>query len=182
MSFSNSSKVTAIQSDVNDLKSSADTMKAAASDVASLKQKVDSTAGKLDAVVNNLQTTLQDFGSKVSAQVTAINDKVDKLGTRATATASTGGSKSSAAAAETAVTSAGGTHAIVAGDTLANLAKKYNVTLTAIEAANPGVEPSTLKIGQVITIPPSKSSGGSAPAPRSSPTTTSTAPASGVAQ
>lgn len=45
-------------------------------------------------------------------------------------------------------------HKIVRGDTLAGLAKQYKVPLSAIQAANPGVEPSRLKIGQPIQIPP----------------------------
>lgn len=51
---------------------------------------------------------------------------------------------------------AGGTateHVIVKGDTFGGLAKKYHVTLKALTGANPGVQPSRLKIGQKITIP-----------------------------
>ncbi len=184
MSFSNSGKVAAMKADVDSLMSTADTMKATASDVASVKQKVDLTASKLDAVVSGVQSSLTNFGQDVSAKITAISDKVDKLGSRAPVAAAAGGSKS--APAETAVTSAGGTHTIVAGDTLAVLARKYNVTLAAIVAANPGVDPSKLKIGQSINIPPAKASSTSpTPAPRSPPTSSTTpasTPASTVTQ
>jgi LysM repeat protein len=47
-------------------------------------------------------------------------------------------------------------HTIVKGDTFAILAKKYGVTTKAVEAANPGVNPTRLKIGQKIKIPPPK--------------------------
>jgi LysM repeat protein len=47
-------------------------------------------------------------------------------------------------------------HTIIKGDTFAILAKKYGVTTKAIEAANPGVNPTRLKIGQKIKIPPPK--------------------------
>lgn len=39
------------------------------------------------------------------------------------------------------------------GDTLWSLAAAYGTTLTAITAANPGVQPNNLQIGQKITVP-----------------------------
>jgi LysM repeat protein len=42
---------------------------------------------------------------------------------------------------------------IVAGDNFSTLGKKFGVTAAAITAANPGVEPTKLKIGQTIHIP-----------------------------
>lgn len=46
-----------------------------------------------------------------------------------------------------------GEHVIVKGDLLATIAKKYGVTVRALQDANPGVDPSRLKIGQKLTIP-----------------------------
>jgi LysM repeat protein len=48
----------------------------------------------------------------------------------------------------------------VHGDTLGKIAKRNGVTLSALKAANPGVEPTKLKVGQKLTIP----AGGTAPA------------------
>jgi LysM repeat protein len=49
---------------------------------------------------------------------------------------------------------AGGTeHTIVKGDYLEKLAKDYHTTVKAITDANPGIEPTKLKIGQKIHIP-----------------------------
>ena len=42
---------------------------------------------------------------------------------------------------------------VVQGDTLSGIAKKFGVSVKAIEAANPGVEPTKLKIGQKLSIP-----------------------------
>jgi len=50
-------------------------------------------------------------------------------------------------------------HTIVKGDTYAVLAKKYGVTTKAIETANPGVNPTRLKIGQKIKIPAAQPAG-----------------------
>lgn len=44
-------------------------------------------------------------------------------------------------------------HVIAKGDTYSDLAKKYGVSVKAIEAANPGVDPKKLKLGQKINIP-----------------------------
>jgi LysM repeat protein len=58
-------------------------------------------------------------------------------------------------------------HLIAKGDTFASLAKKYGVSVKAIQQANPGVDSSKLKIKQKIIIP-AKPPGGAA-----SPTTSS---------
>jgi LysM repeat protein len=49
--------------------------------------------------------------------------------------------------------SAGLEYIIVKGDSLAKIAKKNGVTLKALEAANPAVVPTKLKIGQKLTLP-----------------------------
>ena len=49
--------------------------------------------------------------------------------------------------------STGTTYKIQKGDMLGSLAKKFNVSLKALEAANPGVDSSHLKIDQEIKIP-----------------------------
>jgi LysM repeat protein len=53
---------------------------------------------------------------------------------------------------------AGTEYVVVKGDTFAKIAKKNGVSVKAIQAANPGVEPTKLKVGQKLSIP--ASSGG----------------------
>ncbi|SJZ77271.1 LysM peptidoglycan-binding domain-containing protein [Garciella nitratireducens] len=48
-------------------------------------------------------------------------------------------------------------YTIVAGDTLYNLARKFNTTVQAIMAVNPNINPNFLQIGQVICIPTAQS-------------------------
>ncbi len=48
---------------------------------------------------------------------------------------------------------AGSEHTIAKGETLATIGKKYGVGYKAIEAANPGINPTRLKIGDKIKIP-----------------------------
>jgi LysM repeat protein len=53
---------------------------------------------------------------------------------------------------------------VVQGDTFSKIAKKFGVTVKAVEAANPGVEPTKLKVGQKLSIP-AASGNTAAPAP-----------------
>ena len=48
----------------------------------------------------------------------------------------------------------GGTYQIRAGDTFFSIARRFNTTVEALIAANPGVDPDRLMIGQVICLPP----------------------------
>jgi LysM repeat protein len=47
------------------------------------------------------------------------------------------------------------THTVQPGDTLAAIARKYGVTLAALEAANPQFQPTRLPVGSVLKLPPS---------------------------
>jgi LysM repeat protein len=51
----------------------------------------------------------------------------------------------------------GSDYKIAKGDTLAIVAKRSHVSLKAIQEANPGVEPTKLKIGQTIHVPAASS-------------------------
>ena len=55
---------------------------------------------------------------------------------------------------------AGTEYIVVKGDSFAKIARKNGVSVKAIEAANPGVAPTKLKVGQKLSIP--VSSGGAA--------------------
>jgi LysM repeat protein len=51
-------------------------------------------------------------------------------------------------------------HKIAKGDTFSVLAKRYNVSVRALQAANPTVDPTRLKIDSTIRIPPPEPSAG----------------------
>ena len=61
-----------------------------------------------------------------------------------------------------AVPPAASEYVVVKGDTLSSIAKKFNVTIKAIETANPGVVPTKMPVGQKLAIP-APSSGATAP-------------------
>lgn len=46
------------------------------------------------------------------------------------------------------------THTVAAHETLAAIARKYGVSLNALLAANPNLNPKKLRVGQVINLPP----------------------------
>jgi LysM repeat protein len=45
------------------------------------------------------------------------------------------------------------THSVVRGETLASIARKHGISLPALEAANPTVNPRKLRAGQVLNLP-----------------------------
>lgn len=55
-------------------------------------------------------------------------------------------------------------YVVVKGDTFSGIAKKFGVSVKAIEAANPGVVPTKLQVGQKLSIP-AASGNAAAPAP-----------------
>jgi len=48
---------------------------------------------------------------------------------------------------------AGRTHRVQAGESPAAIARKYNVKLDAFMAANPGLNPTRMQVGQVVNVP-----------------------------
>ena len=46
------------------------------------------------------------------------------------------------------------THTVVAGETAASIARKAGVKLSALEQANPGMNPARIRVGQVLNLPP----------------------------
>jgi LysM repeat protein len=58
------------------------------------------------------------------------------------------------AASHPAIPAAPRTHAVAAGETEAAIARKFGIKLSALQAANPGVNPNKLRVGQPLNIPP----------------------------
>ncbi|HEV2693746.1 MAG TPA: LysM peptidoglycan-binding domain-containing protein [Verrucomicrobiae bacterium] len=45
------------------------------------------------------------------------------------------------------------THVVAAGETMAAIARKQGISLTSLQAANPGVTPKKLRVGQTLNLP-----------------------------
>jgi SLAP domain-containing protein len=54
---------------------------------------------------------------------------------------------------------------VKSGDTLGQLAQKFNVSLSALMAANPNVDPNSMSVGQTLKIPSQSSTSASTPTP-----------------
>ena len=45
------------------------------------------------------------------------------------------------------------THVVARNETMAGIARKTGVSLTSLQAANPGVSPKKLRVGQTLYLP-----------------------------
>ena len=144
-----------------------------ASNAALIKQHVDTCKQQLAADVLGLPSTsaAQQQLEKLAEQNRELQDEVNKWHARYTgesAAAQTNAPLPNPApgvtptAAKTAVANpahdaaAAGpsrTHTVVSGETAIGIARKFGVKLSALVAANPGMNPSRIRIGQVLNIP-----------------------------
>ncbi len=62
---------------------------------------------------------------------------------------------SSQSGSRSSVPGAGRTYSVKSGETLAGIARKYGISLNALQTANPGVEPKRLRVGAILNIPES---------------------------
>lgn len=106
------------------------------------------TESDIKALRDGVQNALRDVGTAIGET----NAKVAKLEEAAKARAAAPAAKGGAAAA-TGVLNADGTYSVAPGDTLAKIARKFNVKVDGIEAENPGLDPARLKVGQKVRIP-----------------------------
>lgn len=101
--------------------------------------------GNMQQVVDGMR----QFQTSIAQNREAINELSTRLGQLAEARP----------AARTATATAGaevpaeGTYIIQSGDTYGRIAQRFGLTISAIEAANPGVDPRRLQIGQRINLP-----------------------------
>jgi LysM repeat protein len=99
-----------------------------------------------------LREAVQNALNQVGEQIGAMRGQIAKIEeaqkARAVAPAAKGG-----APAATGVLNADGTYTIASGDTISKVARKFAVKPDAIEAENPGLDPTRLKVGQKIRIP-----------------------------
>ncbi len=138
------------------------TVKKLSADVTSVKDQVASISGdvrqandaasRASSSVTNLATQTQRGFDAVTAEIGNIRTDLNKLATaKAPAAAPKGAPAKDGAAPEKA--GPGGDYTIKGGDTPAKIARAHGVTLDALMAANPGLEPTKPKVGQKINLP-----------------------------
>ena len=109
----------------------------AGTDLVALRQGIQAP---FDAVGNEI--------GAIKARVTVI-EEAQKARAAAPAKAGKGG----APGVVTGTVDANGNYVVAPGDTVAKIAKKFATRVDAIEAENPGLDPTKLKVGQKIKIP-----------------------------
>lgn len=103
-----------------------------------------------------VQNALTQVGTEIGtlrAQITKVEEAQKAKPAPAPAAAAGATKSGTAAPAATGVLNADGTYTVGAGDTFSKIARKFNVKMDAIEAENPGLDPTKLRIGQKIRIP-----------------------------
>jgi nucleoid-associated protein YgaU len=121
--------------------------------IATLEGELRAATTKSENDLKGLQQGVQNALTQVGEQMGVINGRIAKVEEAQKARAVAPAGKAGAAAAPTGVLNADGTYSIAPGDTLAKVARKFAVKLDAIEAENPGLDPTKIKIGQKIRIP-----------------------------
>lgn len=121
--------------------------------IGTIENTVRDAAAKSETDMRNLRDGVQNALNQVGTEIGAIRTQLTKVeeDMKKKAVAPAGGGKG--AAAPTGVRNADGTYTIAAGDTLAKVAKKFGVSLDAVLAENPGIEPSRLRVGQKVRLP-----------------------------
>lgn len=136
-------------------------VKKLSTEVESLNSQVQSVSGDISAAkdaanransfASSLAKQTQDGFNQVSTAMETMRQDINKLATLKTAPAKAAKEGAAGGAAEKA--GPGGDYTIKAGDTPAKIARAHGVTTDAILAANPGLEPTKLKVGQKINLP-----------------------------
>jgi LysM repeat protein len=117
------------------------------------------SAGQLAQTANTSIKTLKDGiqgdFDQITAKFGSIDASIVKLQESAKPAKAAKASKSAPAAegSTPGTVSSDGTYTIKSGDSLAKIARANGVSLADLEAANPGVDPKHLKVGQKINLP-----------------------------
>ena len=101
-----------------------------------------------------LREGVQNALNQVAEQIGVLRGQITKIeeAQKARPVAAAAGAKG-AAAAPTGVLNADGTYTVASGDTISKIARKFAVKPDAIEAENPGLDPTKIKVGSKIRIP-----------------------------
>lgn len=123
--------------------------------IATIESEMRAATTKSETDLRGLREGVQNALNDVGTQIGALRAQVTKVeeAQKAKPVAAAAGGKGGAAAAPTGVLNSDGTYSIAPGDTLAKVARKFAVKLDAIEAENPGLDPTKMKVGQKIRIP-----------------------------
>ena len=121
--------------------------------IATIEGEMRAATTKSENDLRGLREGVQNALNDVGTQIGALRAQVTKVEEAQKAKPVAAAGKAGAAAAPTGVLNPDGSYSIAPGDTLAKIARKFAVKLDAIEAENPGLDATKLKVGQKIRIP-----------------------------
>lgn len=122
--------------------------------ISSVENDVRSATAKNENDIKGLRDGVQSALTSVGTEMGAIRAQITKLEEAAkkpapvAAAAGKGGK-----AVATGTVDANGNYTVGPGDTISKIAKKFAVKVDSIEAENPGLNPTKLRVGQKIKIP-----------------------------
>ena len=99
-----------------------------------------------------LREGVQNALNQVAEQIGVLRGQVTKI-EEAQKAKPVAAASAKGAAAPTGVLNADGTYTVASGDTISKIARKFAVKPDAIEAENPGLDPTKIKVGSKIRIP-----------------------------
>lgn len=121
--------------------------------IATIEGDLRAATAKSENDMRGLREGVQNALNQVGTEIGTLRAQVTKVEEAMKARAAAPAGKAGAGAAATGVLNSDGTYTIGSGDTFAKIARKFNVKMDAIEAENPGLDPTKLKVGQKIRIP-----------------------------
>lgn len=126
--------------------------------IATLENEVNSAATKAESDMKNLSSGIQNALNSVGTTIGEINAKIAKIeeAQKARPAAAAKGAAGKGAAGGGVVTGtvdANGNYTVAPGDSVFKIAKKFATRVDSIEAENPGLDASKLRVGQKIKIP-----------------------------
>jgi LysM repeat protein len=128
------------------------TIESTANSAAQSAQTANQTAQEADTGLKTLRDGIQSEFDQITTKFGSIDASIAKLQPAPRAAKASRHAPDAEGSAPGTVSS-DGTYTVKSGDSLAKIARANGVALADLEAANPGVDPKRLKVGQKINLP-----------------------------
>ncbi len=109
-------------------------------------------SGDLTSLRNGIQGPFDQIGTAIG-EIKARIGVVEEAQKKAATAPAPKGAKGGAPGVVTGTVDANGNYSVAPGDTISKIAKKFATKVDALEAENPGLDPTKLRVGQKIKIP-----------------------------
>jgi len=121
--------------------------------IETVRGEVQSLGTKVDNDIRSLSSNVNNVLSQVGGEIGTIKGQIAKLEEAAKKPAPVAAGGKGGAAVATGTVDANGNYTVGPGDTINKIAKKFATKPDSIEAENPGLNPTKLRVGQKIKIP-----------------------------